>query len=642
MAELKRVLSYKVILLIVINSIMGTGIFFLPALGAKKGGPASLISWVIFSLISIYIAMCFGELTSMYPRSGGVYEFSKQVYGRFGSFLIGWTNLITENLTIAMLILGAIRYLVPAGPPVLSIAVSIALIFAFSAIAYRGMQVSATMLVTFSLITIGTILAIIIPGFFTFDAGNLTPFIPFGGISIFLTIFFIAETFFGWESPTFLAGEVKDGEKVMPKALIHGTIIISLISLVFVFVSMGSLGWERFADAPAPISAIAGLIYGPAGVKAFSLLVYLAIIGSVASWVVSAPRLILSMAKDRLFPSRFQAIHPTLGTPYKAIILQFLISSALIIVGAGSYYTLLHLLVPLLIMMYCMVLLSVVILRYKKPDHPRHYRAPLGKTGPIIIIVIFLSLLLFWLMDDPTSIDTLLFALSLVALGIPLFFLLEVYYDPTSVRRFDNIFAYVALFTERIMVPKKVREEIIRLIGDSKDKKVLEFGCSVGTFTLRLAEAVGKGGRVYATDISEVNVAIAKKRFEKRDTPHIVTIHDRHHAVRVHPDVPIVDNVVGIATLGYVQNIRDVLLHMNRRLPVGGKVCFVEYDRFFHFLPTVDWLSLDQRITHYFRDSGFNVRVERRRGLLWENIYIYGTKQREVQREISFDPDKLV
>ena len=75
---MKKTLSFKVILLITINSIMGTGIWFLTSAGAKHAGPASLISWGILSLISVYIAMCFGELVSMFPEAGGVYEFAKQ------------------------------------------------------------------------------------------------------------------------------------------------------------------------------------------------------------------------------------------------------------------------------------------------------------------------------------------------------------------------------------------------------------------------------------------------------------------------------------------------------------------------------------------------------------------------------------
>ena len=92
---------------------MGTGIWFLTSAGAKHAGPASLISWGILSLISVYIAMCFAELTAMFPKAGGVYEFAKQAYGRFWSFVIGWTTSIAGSVTIAMLLLGALQYLIP-------------------------------------------------------------------------------------------------------------------------------------------------------------------------------------------------------------------------------------------------------------------------------------------------------------------------------------------------------------------------------------------------------------------------------------------------------------------------------------------------------------------------------------------------
>jgi len=118
MGELKKVLNFPILLLIVINSIMGTGIYFLPAVGAKYSGPMSIISWAIMSVIAIYIAMCFGELVSMFPKAGGVYEYSKQAYGRFTSFLVGWITLIAGNVTIAMLIVGAIQYLLPYNLPV--------------------------------------------------------------------------------------------------------------------------------------------------------------------------------------------------------------------------------------------------------------------------------------------------------------------------------------------------------------------------------------------------------------------------------------------------------------------------------------------------------------------------------------------
>ena len=173
MAELKKVLNFPTILLITINSIMGTGIFFLPAIGAKTAGPASILSWLFLSIISIYIAMCFAELTSMYPKSGGIYEFCKQAYGRFFSFIIGWMTIIAGNITIAMLVVGAIQYLMPIGSPIIKILSSLIFIFVFNYIAFKGMKTSAVMLVTFSFITLFTILSLAIPGLLNFKWGNL-------------------------------------------------------------------------------------------------------------------------------------------------------------------------------------------------------------------------------------------------------------------------------------------------------------------------------------------------------------------------------------------------------------------------------------------------------------------------------------
>ena len=275
MAQLKKVLNFPAILLITINSIMGTGIFFLPAVGAGAAGPASLISWLILSFISIYIAMCFAELSSMFPKSGGIYEFCKQAYGRFFSFIIGWMTVLAGNITIAMLVVGAIQYLLPTGSVLMKIGVSLFFILTFNYIAYKGMQTSAVMLITFAIITLGTIFSLAIPGLFKFQIENFTPFFVFPASSIVITIFLIAETFFGWETATFLAEETKQGEKIMPKALIWGTIIIALICIFFVITSLGVINWQTFGQSITPLSDLGILHYGIVGGDIFTILVYL-------------------------------------------------------------------------------------------------------------------------------------------------------------------------------------------------------------------------------------------------------------------------------------------------------------------------------------------------------------------------------
>lgn len=631
MTELKKVLSFRVILLITVNSIMGTGIFFLPAVGAKYSGPASIIAWAILSVIAIYIAMCFAELTSMFPKEGGVYEFCKQAYGRFWSFIIGWGTLIAGNITIAMLIVGAIQYLLPVHIIWAKVLFSLTFVFIFNYIAYRGMKTSSVMLVTFGFITMGTLLALIIPGLASMKLSNLSPFFVFPVSSIFITIFFIAETFFGWETSTFLAAETKDGARVMPKALIYGTIIIAVISLLFVISSLGVMPWQTFAKSSAPLSDLAAVHFGNAGSTIFTLLVFLAIIGSVAGWIVAAPRLILAMAKDKLFMPQFAKIHTRFYTPYKAIILQTILTSILVFIAAGSYMTLLHLLVPIVLIIYSAVLFSLTILRDKKPHLKRYYKVPFGRVGPLVIILFNAFLLIMWLKETPGAAHIMRLGLSLLFLGMPVYFLLEMYYNPKAIRKTNNVLAYVALFTERIMLPLKVRKEIIKLIGSLKGKTVLEFGCSVGTLTMHLAEKVGKKGKIYATDISERDLSITQKRLDKRGHKHITLFHDPRHHTRVHPDVPNVHVVISVGMLGYMQDPLKMLTHMNKLLKKGANVCFVDYDKFFDIIPNIDWLSDDEAIKLLFEKCGFKIKIKREQGFAWKYIYIYGKKVRNVK-----------
>lgn len=577
----------------------------------------------------MYMAMCFAELSSMFPKAGGVYEFCKQAYGRFPSFIIGWMTLVAGNITIAMLVVGAITYLLPADVPLIKIPIALFFVFVFNYIAYLGMRTSAVMLIAFAIITLIALFGLIFPGLIRMDLGNFVPFFVFPVSSIFITVFFIAETFFGWETITFLAEETKDAARVIPKALIWGTLIIAIISILSVVTSIGVIPWKVFGSATAPLTELSKFHYGGVGEYIFTLLVYLAIIGSVAGWIVAAPRLVLAMARDRLFLRQLAAVHPVYATPYKAIIFQAILTSILVVIGAGSYNTLLHLLVPMVLVLYSAVLLSLVVLRYKQPKTKRYYTVPFGKVGPIVVLFILLSLILGWYFEQANAAQLLGVAFGFVLLGIPLFYLLELFYSPRVIEKTDDMLAYLTYLFERFLVPRRVREEIVALIGDIKGKTVLDFGCSVGGLSLHLAEKVGKKGKIYATDISEKDIRIAARRFKKHGHHHITVIHDHQHTKRVHPKVPKIHAAVSVGMLGYVHDPHTILKHINQRMKLGAKICFVDYDKIFFIIPNIDWIQHDDIIKKYFKDCGFVVQVKRRRGLLWQWVYIYGEKKHE-------------
>lgn len=641
MGELKKVLGYRVILLITINSIIGSGMFFLPAIGAKISGPASIIAWLILSLSAIYTAMVFAELISLFPKAGGIYEFCKRAYGSFFSFIIGWIAWIVGNVTTAMLIVGAIQYLLPYHSTtmlVLKIAICLFWVAVFNFMAYRGMETSSFMLVTFAIITVTIILSLILPSLFHLDPANLHPFfvsdVLFTNVSlIFLTIFFISEAFFGLESVLFLAEETKNPEQVLPKALIHATLIITALTLVLVTVSLMVMHYVPFGASEAPFADLAFMLLGDNFRSIIILGTYLVIMGAAAGWVVTGPRLILSLTRDRMFPPKFGELHPIHDSPYNAIKFQAFATATLVLVGflGKGYETLLAMLVPLVLIMMSASLLTLTILRAKQPYLKRPYKAPLGNVGPIILVLFNASLITTWLFLEHDALNIAQLVGSIILLGVPIYFFLQMQYNPGSMTKVSEALAYFTLVFERLLVPGRVRREILRLLGDIKGKSVFEYGCSVGTMTMHLAEEVGPYGKIFATDFSARNIQITKQRMKKQGHEHVSAIFDKDHTKRIHPDVPQIDIITSIAVLGSLHHIDNVLADMNRRLRIGNKVCFVEYDKVFGIISNINWLASDNMVKHIFRKSGFLVNIERKQGLFWQYVYIYGKKVLDIE-----------
>jgi basic amino acid/polyamine antiporter, APA family len=626
MTELKRVLGFKTILALSIASIMGTGMFFGAAIGASYSGNASLIAWAIISIVAVYISTFFGELVAMFPKAGGVYEFSKQTYNRFTSFIIAWLAWVVGNLTTALMIVAAIDYLIPDPSKfILKLIVSVILIILLNLIAFYGIEASGFIVVILAVLSISLILSVILPGVFVMDLSNLTPFFALGTIPIFITIFFIAESFFGWESTTYLSEEIIEPEKNIPKALVYGTVLVGILATLITLVSLGIVPWKILTVTPAPLSLVFERIYGAFG-SILNYGVFIALIGSAAGGIITMPRLILALARDKLFIGQLSDVHPKYKTPYKAIIFQTVVSLIIFGMAFGKYTTLLSLLLPLGLMMYIFVILTVPILRRKLPGIRRTFKVPFANIGSLLLIIFFIALIGIWLVQEPNAFRLLRLGLSFLALGIPIYLLLEIYYNPDFIIGINDALAYFTLLTEKFILPKSVRKEILTLLGNIRNKTILEFGCSVGTLTLHLAENVKPGGKVYATDLSKKDLIITHNRMRKRGHEHVIIIHDEHQINRVHPDIPKVDSVVSIGMMGYLQDVKKVLREMWELMPYNGRIVFVDYADFFKIIPNVAWLSNDATIEKVFREAGFSVYVNRKKGLFWNYVYVYGLK----------------
>lgn len=650
--ESKRGFGYWTILALAIGSVMGTTLFLGPQIVASElsgldNGNMLIVAWIILSVIALYIAACFGELSAMFPKAGGAYEFSKQAYGKFNSFNIAWIAWLFGSMSTVLVIIAAIRSLDVGLNPYQEFLIGVALIILLNAVAYFGVNANSMMLLVLAVVILVIPVSVIVGGIteinpanFNSNPENLNSQSMQNYLVIFVILFFMAEAYFGWESATYLAEETKNPTRIIPKALLHSTAIIGIIGLLLIVTILGIIPWNELAGVSSPVNNLAVMIYGNVWQGAIASLIFggmfLAFMGTAFATVLSLPWLLLALARDKLFLGHFSSLHPRFGTPHYAIMFQTVVLTFLLVIALADYEKLLQLLVPMAAVLYVSMLVAVVVLRKKMPEKDRPFRVLLSPVGPLLVSLFFVSIIAGWIMQDPgANFSHLRTSASLMFFGIPLYLLVELYYDPKMITNVNDMFAYVSFFLQKITRSgSSIRKEVLGFFGqDVVGKTVLEFGCGIGSLTLQMADVIGPEGKLYAVHFAKNNIKIAKKRIDiKRwETDewaykHVQVIHDPDQMNRVHPEVIYADATVSIGMLSYIQDVKKILAELYAIMPIGGKLCVVENTDFFHIIPNVEWLSSDREIEKLFRDAGFAVKVKRKRGLLWNTVFVHGIK----------------
>jgi SAM-dependent methyltransferase len=256
-----------------------------------------------------------------------------------------------------------------------------------------------------------------------------------------------------------------------------------------------------------------------------------------------------------------------------------------------------------------LILLAVPILRKKEKDVERPYRAPLGTIGPIVLVLFFLVLLWNWVrLEGGVAISTMELAGSFLLLGLPFYFFVAMLYDPHAILRVNEKLAFLSVIFEPLFFPLTIRNKVLKDMGDLQGKKILEYGCSVGGLTKRLAVRVRAHGGVFASDLSLGKVKIAARRTSKHT--HVRVDHHPHlDDFKLHLPKK-VDGIVSIGMLSYMQHPGKILKSLGKQVKKGGEIIFVDYDKFFYIIPNVKWVENDKR-----------------KGLLWQYIVVVGKKR---------------
>ncbi|MFA6888612.1 MAG: amino acid permease [Candidatus Woesearchaeota archaeon] len=658
--NIKQTLGYFIIFILALNFLFDSSIFYIPQMGFELTGPSSILVWILLIIIALYVAMCFAEVIAMIPTTGGIYEISKQTYGTFTSFMTGWLTWMAGNFALLISIPAGLELIIQSDTTnayVIKLIISIATVLFFSYLALRVKDVGSKIL-AYSTIFILFVFAILI--FSTYiDVGtllrdhilttkisleNYKPFFWHEGFLsnfgyFFATIFVIATTFFGLEAVTFLSGDVKDPKKVMPKVLIWGTAIVLIVMVIFVIGSIGVLDHETYVESYIFYEDIMLKTFDGYGALLITAVVFisgLVYFSEGLGWILSGPRLIFSIAKDDFFPASFQKLDERYNAPVKAIKFQAIILSIGLLINYFFYiftekdpfYMFHEQLIFASLILIILLIISIPILRKKMPDAERPYKVPMGNYMPYGVAAFFIIAMICWVILEE-GYHSLLITLIIITIGIPVYGFLLFLFDPEVFTNFKKTFTMVGIIYEKIVFTKKIKELLFDKVGDIAGKKVLLYGCGFGTLLIDVAEIVGPEGKVYVTDISKKTIDVVNKKIIKKAYSHVFSLHDEHHANRVHPSVPSIDIIISIGLLHHLQDFEKIVKEMYVRLPEAGRLVFKDEIDVLKFLPNGAWAAdIDQAIEVLHR-QGFIAQKQIVKGILVNHVFIYAMKTEE-------------
>ena len=582
----------------------------LPGIIFRISGAVPVIAWVIALAFGVYIALVQAEIR----RFPSIDVMAKQALGRLVGFLAGWLWWWFSSLAVVILVLTLSRYL--SNELVLQQVWSVFFILVAGCYLYYKSPGMNKIVFWVNLLGLCGLGLLVLASFGTFSFTKISAEYEFDGVLIAVwygLIVSVSSILAG-----FLAQRIEQPESAS-RVAVFGAVYIAGIVFLSVFV----LGASHPLEMLKADSYILDIAYGMTHSWVIPLLLIF-IVGLVAVliWFVVGVETVFNLAQESLLFRRLAVLHPQYKTMAPAIEFQSLVCIGLVMLSAPhQLYTLFGIAASLVTFLIGIILVSYIVLKVQD----RMFAQQHGLAVMVAIAALIGVGYLEWVVMNttPFGLYAARVATSILALGVPAFILMELYYNNRAVRKASDIVAYLALWFENLILPRKLRLIALEYLGDIKNQRVLELGCSVGTLTLDLAK---QAGRVYATDISEKDLLIARRRMIRNGFYNVRMIHDPNHTKQVHPKIPRVDAIVSVGMLGYFADPYVVLKVLNQKVARGDPVVFIDYDKFFDMIPNQDWLRHNHAIMRTFRRAGFLVKVEHRQGFAWRYIIIHGKK----------------
>ncbi|MGB5028220.1 MAG: APC family permease [Chitinophagaceae bacterium] len=390
---LNRSISKWAMVLLIINGVIGSGIFGLPAKVFKETGVYSIAAFLVCAVAVFVIILCFAEVSSRFSKTGGPYLYALSSFGKLPAFLTGWLLLVTRFITYAALINLLVSYLSVFAAwftlPEARIMVIVLFTLLLAYINHIGIR-NTTRINNFLTISklLPLLLFIVVGSFFIEPAQYEIKHIPdFSSFSS--TVLLLVFAFGGFESVLVNSGEVKNPEKNLPFALLLAALFITTIYILIQVVSIGTL--PALASSDKPLAEAAGLFMGKSGASIIAIGAIFSVAGTLNAIMLVGSRLPYAFSEEKQFPGLFSFIHPKYKTPTWSLLL--FMSITIMVSLNYSFLSAASLSAITRVMIYGIVCTTLILLRKKNPDQANFYKLKHGNTVAVAGILITLWLL---------------------------------------------------------------------------------------------------------------------------------------------------------------------------------------------------------------------------------------------------------
>jgi basic amino acid/polyamine antiporter, APA family len=424
---------------IVVGTIIGSGIFLVPAEMMQAVGSARLVylAWIVGGVLSMAGAITYAELGAMKPQAGGEYIYIRDAYGPLPSFLYAWTwFIVAKPGSIATIATGLVRILgtFPAlaffndaavrVPFVISYGqlVAIAAASLITWLNYIGVKKAGEFQLVFTILKVVMIVGVGVVGF-TAASGTWRNFNTHyagavGGVAGFMAALVAALwAYDGWNDLNMVSGEIRQPERTIPIALIAGVGVVAVLYMLNNAAVQYVLPADQIAVSQRPSSEATAIAVGVWGAAVVSAGMALSMLVGMNGTIMSGARVPYAMARDGYFFKAMADVHPKYHTPSVALIVQLLLSIVLLLF-AGSFKELFSLTIFAEWLFYMIAASTVFVLRWKEPNTPRPYRTWGYPVVPAVFVIVAAVLLYYTFMEN---VRNSIWGCVLILSGVPIF-----------------------------------------------------------------------------------------------------------------------------------------------------------------------------------------------------------------------------